>query len=506
MRDFDWKSELTRHGYIIGILILATALRLWHLNDSLWYDEILTLTQFVKLPASELIHTYGSLNNHILYTWLAKLSVILFGETAFSLRLPAVLFGVGSIFLAWRLIARLGFPNEALICALLLSLSYHHVWFSQNARGYTAILFFALLGSLYLMSALQGNNRRDWAKFGLCAAAALLTHLSSVFFLLAQGGLILVWVWCTHRSERPASLFRRMEGPLIAFGICVLIVGAVFVPLISEMGGAFGKAAGPSSEIATQVSKSRTDIQEWKNPVWTVFEILRSFGPVAFAAPIAMTLALWGAIRVIKIEPIVVGGFFLSIPITLIALLLSGMRIWPRYFFVDIAVLLAAIVVGAFALAQFLARRFGGERELLLRHTLTTLGSVTMVGAFLWLLRPNYESPKQDFTGALAYVESIRAPDDLVVTVGLADVAYGGYLAPTWTPVKTLTELTAKRSTHRQTFIVIAFPKHMQRKHPDIAHALETEFTQLRRFRGTLAGGDILIFSDLSAPARAPAK
>ena len=36
---------------------------------------------------------------------------------------------------------------HTLAAAGLLTVSYHHVWFSQNARAYTALLFFTLIAT-----------------------------------------------------------------------------------------------------------------------------------------------------------------------------------------------------------------------------------------------------------------------------------------------------------------------------------------------------------------------
>src|SRR5689334_20857671 len=90
--------------YLLAICALALVLRLVKLDAELWYDEILTLVQFVRLPLGELLTTYTSLNNHIAYSLEAKAVIALFGEHPWTLRLPAALFGVGSVYAAYRLI------------------------------------------------------------------------------------------------------------------------------------------------------------------------------------------------------------------------------------------------------------------------------------------------------------------------------------------------------------------------------------------------------------------
>jgi len=86
--DFVW---------IGAILVLACVLRVIHLDSGLWYDEIDTLVHAVRLPFGYLTTHYPSLNHHVLFSLEARVCVLLFGENAWALRLPAVLFRVGSI-------------------------------------------------------------------------------------------------------------------------------------------------------------------------------------------------------------------------------------------------------------------------------------------------------------------------------------------------------------------------------------------------------------------------
>ena len=85
------------------ILCIALVLRSINLNSGLWYDEIVTLVTYVRLPTYDLITTYSSLNNHILYSLTAQATVAVFGESAWAIRLPAMLFGVASVAALWWL-------------------------------------------------------------------------------------------------------------------------------------------------------------------------------------------------------------------------------------------------------------------------------------------------------------------------------------------------------------------------------------------------------------------
>lgn len=72
-----------------------------------------------------------------------------FGESGWALRLPAALFGIASVVMVYVLAARYLSRVEAWVATAVIATSYHHVWFSQNARGYTLIGFLTLLSTFF---------------------------------------------------------------------------------------------------------------------------------------------------------------------------------------------------------------------------------------------------------------------------------------------------------------------------------------------------------------------
>ena len=144
-----------------AILAVATVVRLHGLGSDLWFDEMATYVRDAGLPIGELVSTYESQNQHFLYSILAKLTMAAFGDSPWSLRLPAVIFGVAGIWALYRLGMYVANRREALLAAGLVALSYHHVWFSQNARGYTGLMFFTLLSSWLLLRGSRGTPAGD---------------------------------------------------------------------------------------------------------------------------------------------------------------------------------------------------------------------------------------------------------------------------------------------------------------------------------------------------------
>ena len=86
---------------ILALLAAALLLRLYRLNDGLWYDEIGTWIRYMHLPLAKIPTVYGSENQHYLFSLLARASLLIFGESNWAFRLPAALFGVASIWSTW---------------------------------------------------------------------------------------------------------------------------------------------------------------------------------------------------------------------------------------------------------------------------------------------------------------------------------------------------------------------------------------------------------------------
>ena len=474
---------------LAAILVVAAALRLWGLNQGLWYDEIVTLTEFIRKPASELLVVYGSLNNHLAYTWIAKATTGLFGEAPWAVRLPAAIMGVVSIWAVWLLIRHAGLRWVALVTAALLAVSYHHVWFSQNARGYTGLLLFTSLSALFMAKGLRDRKLSDWAFYAVCAAAALLTHLSAAFLLTAQGLAALAFGYRDVFVKKTISLWPWFKGPLIGFGGAIVIALIVFAPMLPNLIETFGAYNAPEEH------KTGAGVEEWRSPIWTAIEILRSFGAIAFAVPLAALFAILGGYRMFRSAPFITAPFLIHIPLTIGILLLAEFRIWPRYFFVDIGFLMATIVYGAFLFADFAVKKAPVLSRLsFAAPRLKLIGSLFMIAVSLPLLLPNYHAPKQDFVSAKAFLEAQNVEAQSIVTVGLAQLPYGDYLAPDWNHFETVAELERALKTSGPIWIVATFPEHFRTTYPELAARVEQEFTLAQRFNGTLSGGAVYVY------------
>ena len=471
--------------WLAAVLGFATALRVFKLDAGLWYDEIDTLVHYVRLSPGELLTTYPYFNHHPLFTLEAKATVSLFGETAWALRLPALLLGVASIWGLWLVARETVSVWETRLAAVLLAVSYHHVWFSQNARGYTGLLFFGLVTTYLLIQASRGGSWKVWSAYGVLSALAVYTHLTAALFVASQAVVYLVVAVRDRRAA--ASLGLRM--PMYGFGLVGLLTLVLYAPLAPDLVDSFNEITGPRSpEIASSVG-------EWKSPVWMVGEAIRSLGPLAALAMPVLAVVAVGMASLRKIAPLLPAIFLVHIPLTLAVLAIGSLRVWPRYFFVDIGFIFIFLVHGTFVLSRaasaVLRRRANWSMD---ARALAIACTVLGICASFVLLPKNYLHPKQDFVGARNFVEANRARDSAVATFGLARRPFREYYAPQWRRIGSLEALRSLRRAHGEVWVVYAFPGVDEERYPDIVKYVSARFEKVRRLPGTLGDGNVLVF------------
>ena len=209
---------------------MAALFRLFHLgSESLWYDEAVT---------AELVHldwrNFWKVLSHVeansaLYFCLLRAWVTV-GESEFVLRSLSALAGVFAVASVYVLGKRMFDTKVALIAAALIATNSFHIQYSQEARGYSLLVLFATLSSLYFLKAIEHSSRMGWAAYILTATLAVYCHFFGLLVLEAHcAALILV---------RPRSIPWR---PLL---VSFFVIGVLLVPLaIFALGRGTGQIA-----------------------------------------------------------------------------------------------------------------------------------------------------------------------------------------------------------------------------------------------------------------------
>lgn len=469
--------------WLAAILILAAVLRLIGLNAPLWFDEIVTVESHLKLPWAAMMQDY-SMNHHYFFSLQSKLSTSLFGEEIWAIRLPAVLFGIGTVAAIWWLARDIAGSRLAHISALLVAISYHQIWFSQNARGYTELAFWSTLGVIFFLRGMETDRRGVWVAYGFTLAAAVFTHLTGMFIFAAQGAVWLIFV--AAKAARGQLVRSQVTGPLFGFVIGAVITLICYAPILPDVFSAM-RSVSETSAIDLMT--------EYQNPIWTVIEGLRtavggSGGPLFFVALAVIVTATIGAFKSHETAPFFAPVILAHLILTSGLLMAVGMRVWPRFFFVDIGLLLILIVCGVSVLADLLARILGQPG---LARPLLVAGGVAMVLVSAALAVRNYRAPKQDLAGAYSYVEKMRSPDDRVYSVGFSGPLFSGHFGADWGNLMSSADLDNVLSRPGPVMIVVPFPDRSFRMIPELAEEAATGLRLDQRFPGTLGDGYIVV-------------
>jgi mannosyltransferase len=467
--------------WISGLVVVATVLRVLALNQQLWFDEIVTLLESARQPIMEIVTHYGGQNQHMLYSLLAHGSIRLFGEQPWALRLPAVFFGVASI-PALYFFGRLVTTNrEALFASALMTVNYQHVWFSQNARGYTGMVFWTLAASIFFLRCVSRGNTRNWVLYGLAAALGIYTHLMMACVVV---GHVLLYFWLLvsrARAGRPFS--RSLLVPLSGFVLCGIASLLLYAPVIPRV-------------LAHTVGTEREPVlHEWASPLWALAETVRGLRSGTAGGLIAVAIGgvilLGGSISYWRENRFTVGLMVLPGLITAVAVLATSHNFRPRYFFFEIGFAMLFVARGAMVLGRFGSRIIGTPEKFGLQAG--TAAVLLMLLASVIPLRAEYTSPKQDYLGVMQFLDEHRQPGEQVVTSGPITSPYQQYYGRNWVLVQTRSQLDAALLGDHVTWLVYAMPNSIRTSQPEIWYVIESKFTVVRTFPGTLGGGTFYV-------------
>lgn len=244
----DLRLLVTLGAFAI-IVLAAFGLRIYHLGgQSLWYDEGFSVYLSVQNLTSITSRTAADIHPPFYY-YLLHFWIKLAGTSEFATRFPSLLCSVATIPLLWRMAADLsplaGKPawhaghaslwpwrsslwRAGAIAAVLAALSPTYVWYAQEARMYSMVVFLsALLVWIFLRMIRPGalTDRRNLFGHGLAffvvGAVAAYTHFYALFVVAFIAFSTLIWWSGSLRTRLPTGL---------TFLTATLAIGMAYLP------------------------------------------------------------------------------------------------------------------------------------------------------------------------------------------------------------------------------------------------------------------------------------
>jgi uncharacterized membrane protein len=197
----------------------ALLLRLPHLTESLWYDEIWYTSIFLR--SSRLKDVLFQDVHPPLYAILMWIWTGLFGDSELAVRLPSLIFGLASIPLVFVLARRWFGRKTAWLASGLLAASPVHIWYSHETKNNMLLLLLTLATVYFLQKAWRENRPRHWILFAGSALAALWTNVFAVWVVCA------LFFWLLLQLFRKDG-YRRMRAVILS-GVAVSLGWLPFV-------------------------------------------------------------------------------------------------------------------------------------------------------------------------------------------------------------------------------------------------------------------------------------
>jgi len=180
------KTHLAKSRYaqlLLTLTLIGFFLRIYNLGfNSLWLDEASTYTiskgSFLEIWQV----TAGGEFNPPFFYWTEHI-MLLFGNSEFILRFIPALLGVLTIPLVYLAGREFSDRNVGIIAAAAFAFSPSLIFYSQEARAYSMMLFFVTFAMVFYFKALKTNDVKDWVLFGVLAALAFWSHFYAMVII-----------------------------------------------------------------------------------------------------------------------------------------------------------------------------------------------------------------------------------------------------------------------------------------------------------------------------------
>jgi 4-amino-4-deoxy-L-arabinose transferase-like glycosyltransferase len=181
-----------------ALTVLALGLRIVGIDQTLYADENFTYRIVIQGSLagviSDVYHTSITPPLHYVLAWLP---LRFGGDKPVLIRLPSLILGTAFVPLIFVLGRRIAGVGTGLLAALVVAISPFAIWYSDEARAYMLMMFLVALSTLAMLKSVNGGGRRWWVVYAVSACAALYSHYTAVFVIVAQG----LWALWVHRER-----------------------------------------------------------------------------------------------------------------------------------------------------------------------------------------------------------------------------------------------------------------------------------------------------------------
>jgi len=264
-------SRQLRWFAFLFVVLMSLLVRIHHINqESLFIDELHQVSYYNYSPG-DIVQLAAGQQQPPLDYWIGHyISKLSYSD--FFVRLPAALFGVGSVVLVMLVVWRLTAWGYGIAIGVLMALMPFPVYFSQEARPYSIAIFFVLLvlWSLDRYLVTVKNSLLCLSVFFISVLGLLLSRTLSplVFVLCLFGVLSLFGIVFAAKTDSVSEKKPKLIFAIIAIAAALLIYSPILINIL-EKGSRY---ASHPTQIGIQVflkGIERFDLV----PLWQAYQV-----------------------------------------------------------------------------------------------------------------------------------------------------------------------------------------------------------------------------------------
>jgi hypothetical protein len=269
--------------------------------------------------------------------------------------------------------------------------------------------------------------------------------------------------------------------PALGFALAGCLTILLYAPLLFEVERSLASEA-PEPQVATGIA-------------WAVLEVLKQLGigvAMSVAGVLGGVLFVAGCWSFLRQSRTLLTLMLLPGPVTVAAALILERPIRPRFLLFLAGFVLLIVVRGAVVVGQWATQTLAPA----LSPRVVPIGLVVAMALASVLALPHgYRYPKQDYEGALQYVEGMAGEAPIVLAGGGTAVPYQRYHGRAWKRLDGAPDLEALLRDHRSVWLLYTFPRYIEVLEPELMEGIRTSCSRARTFRGTVGGGDINVLT-----------
>lgn len=221
MHMFRNLSLNTSYALVAILLIVAGLRRMYHIDHvGLWSDElwgVFACSQGSwRAMIQDLIHNDSHPPGYqtLLYWWMK-----VFGEADIALRIPSVIAGVAAVAFTYLLGERHCSVIAGVIAATLVTGSFQAIYYSQEARAYSFLIFFSPLMAMSFIDLFVSKTPSKYSLPVFWSVSTALMYFHYVGFVLVGAAFLLaIFFWLYDKREKG-----HLQIVFKAFAPCLLL-------------------------------------------------------------------------------------------------------------------------------------------------------------------------------------------------------------------------------------------------------------------------------------------